>query len=305
MKRVGTFFSSLSSKLSASKEAVLLDFGSGTACVFFDGKIVASQKSFFSQFEGNSFRKVHLVDRGTITDSELAVNFLNDLFEKEIKKGRLPNNFQGYYLSPECFTQVEELIASRVLSSLKYGSWKVVRKKAFARTSSGLVFDIGFDLTEVMIGFGSGVVEAKTIKSGSKAFTEVIREVVRDRYQLEVSWQSADKIKTDITGVDFLLSDKKSKQKITVRGKDIYSFVPKTVVVEVGDLQDSIINRVDDLFEEIKLFFSSLSTNILMNSIENGLELWGEGAKFAGLEGYFEKKLQTDVNRRNSSYEPT
>lgn len=303
MKRVGNFFSSLSGRFSVHKETVLLDFGSGSVRVFFGGELVASQRSFFSQFEGNSFEKIHLVDKGTVTDSDLAIKFLNDFFDKEVKKGKIPANFNGFYLAPDSFTQVEELIVMRVLSSLKFGSWKVIRKKAFAKTSAGLVIDIGFDLTEVMVGFGSGVVEASTIKFGSRTFTEAIREVVRDKYQLEVSWQSADKIKMDISGEDFLLSDKKSKQKITVRGKDIYSFVPKTVVIEAGVLQEPILKKVEDLFEEIKLFFSSLSTNLLMNSIENGLELWGDGAKLAGLDNFFAKKLQTEVSRKKSSYE--
>ena len=289
--------------MTAKKDNLLLDFGSGSTRLYKDGKLVSSAKSFFSEFQANSYHKFHLVDRGTITHFDFATNFLNKFLEKQISSGLISSRFKGYYLAPEGLTQVEELIIKKVLSSLQLGSWKILSKKNIIKTKAGLVIDVGFDSTEVVLGMGTGEIKAKTINFGSRFFTQTIRKVVRDNHQLEVSWLGAEKIKKELAGDDFLLSVNKSKQKITVRGKDIYTFVPKTIVVEASIFQKPLLERVEEIFEEIKLFFSKISTNLLMNSIEKGLELWGDGSKMAGVDSFFAQKLQTKVKVTTASYE--
>jgi len=303
VKIVNKFISNFRGQLTANKDILLLDFGSGNTKLYKQGKLISSKQSSFLELSNNQYQKIHLVDHGTIINFDLAANFLNNLLQSLVKNNEISSNFVGHYLSPEGLTQVEQLIIKKVLGALKYGNWKIVTKKNFYNTNVGLVFDIGFDSTEVVLGISSNIPEARTIKFGSSSFTETIRKVVRDNHQLELSWQSAEKIKKEIVGEDFLLAINKSKQKITVRGKDIYTFVPKTLVIDAKIFQEPLLGRVEELFEEIKLFFSKISTNQLMNSIEGGLELWGEGAKLAGMSQFFSKKLQTTVKVANPSYE--
>lgn len=303
MKRVSNFISSFSDKFIKKQGNLLLDFGSGSARFYLDGKLIESKSSSFSNIQNNDFETMRLVDRGTIVNFNYASRFLDTTLTSLIKKKKLWPRFDGYYLAPSDSTQVERLIVKKVLDSLKYGNWKIVTKKNVIKTTHGGVIDIGFDLTEVILGVGTANVVAKTIKSGSRSFTKVIRKVVRDKYQLDVSWVGADKIKKELVGVDFLLPTQPIKQKITVRGKDVYTFVPKTVVIEASVLQKPLLEKVEELFDEIKLFFSKISTNTLMNSIEQGVELWGDGSKMASLEGFFSKKLQTTVKKGLASYE--
>jgi actin-like ATPase involved in cell morphogenesis len=303
VKIVNNFISNFRGQLTAKKDILLLDFGSGNTKLYDQERLISSKNSSLLEFNNNRYQKVHLVDHGTITNFDLAVSFLNTFLQDLVKSREISSRFTGYYLTPIGLTQVEELIVKKVLASLKYGTWKLAKKREFYNTSAGLVFDIGFDSTEVVLGVSSKSAEAKTIKFGSSAFTHTIRKIVRDKHQLELSWLSAEKIKKEIAGEDFLLSVNMSKQKITARGKDIYTFVPKTVVIDAKIFQEPLLERVEELFEEIKLFFSKISTNHLMNSIEEGLELWGEGAKLAGMGQFFSKKLQTKVKVAQPSYE--
>ncbi|NCN03953.1 MAG: hypothetical protein GW942_02670 [Candidatus Pacebacteria bacterium] len=303
MKIVNNLISNFRGQLAAKKDILLLDFGSGNTKLYNKEKLISAKNSSFLEFDNNHYHKVHLVDHGTITNFDLAVSFLNTFLQDLIKSHEINSSFTGYYLTSVGLTQVEELIVKKVLASLKYGTWKIAKKRDLYNTSAGLVFDIGFDSTEVVLGVSTKSPEAKTIKFGSSIFTQTIRKIVRDKHQLELSWLSAEKIKKDIMGEDFLLSVNSSKQKITARGKDIYTFVPKTVVIDAKIFQEPLLERVEDLFEEVKLFFSKISTNHLMNSIEEGLELWGEGARLAGMGQFFSKKLQTNVKVAQPSYE--
>lgn len=303
MKIVNNFISNFRDQLTAKKDVLLLDFGSGNTKIYKHGKLISSKNSSFLELNANRYTKVHLVDHGTITNFDFAISFLNNFLQDLVKNKEISRSFVGYYLTSEGLTQVEELIVKKVLASLRYGTWKVAKKREFYHSRAGLVFDIGFDSTEVVLGVSSKSPEARTIKFGSSGFTQAIRKVVRDNHQLELSWLSAEKIKKEIVGDDFLLSVNKSKQKVTIRGKDIYTFVPKTVVIDAKIFQEPLLEKVEELFEEIKLFFSKISTNQLMNSIEEGLELWGEGAKLAGIDQFFSKKLQTTVKVAKPSYE--
>jgi rod shape-determining protein MreB len=303
VKRVSNLISSFSDKFIKKQGDLLLDFGSGSARFYLDGKLIKTQSSSFSNIHNNDFEKMRLVDRGTIASFEYATRFLDQTLSSLINRKKLWPRFDGYYLAPSDSTQVEQIIAKKVLSSLKCGNWKMVTKKNVVKTPHGGVIDIGFDLTEVILGVGTGNIVAKTIKSGSRSFTKIIRKVVRDKYQLDVSWAGADKIKKELVGEDFLLSTQPIKQKITVRGKDVYTFVPKTIVIEASVLQKPLLEKVEELFDEIKLFFSKISTNILMNSIEQGIDLWGDGAKMASLDNFFSQKLQTTVKKGQASYE--
>lgn len=303
MKRVINLISIFSDKFIKKQGKLLLDFGSGNTRFYLDGKLIKTESSCFSNIHNNDFEKMRLVDRGTIVSLEYAIRFLDQTLSLLINRKKLWPRFDGFYLAPSDLTQVEQIIVKKVLALLEYGNWQIVTKKNVVKTLRGGVIDIGFDLTEVILGVGTSNIVAKTIKSGSRSFTKIIRKVVRDKYQLDVSWFGADKIKEELVGEDFLLSTHPIKQKITVRGKDVYTFVPKTIVIEASVLQRPLLEKVEELFDEIKLFFSKISTNTLMNSIEQGIELWGDGAQLASLDNFFSQRLQTTVKKGQASYE--
>lgn len=282
---------------------LLLDFGSGSAKFYVDGKLVDLLHSTIPNYKPGNLEEIHLVERGTIVDFEAGKSFLNGALKKMVADQKIWPRFDGYYLLPSDASQVDQIIAKKILNSLDNGDWKIVKKKEVARSKAGCVIDIGFDLTEIILGFGGRRIEAKTLKIGSRAFTSQIREVIREKYQLDVSWQVADRVKKEIVGQDFLLTTEKNTQKLTIRGKDNYSFVPKTITVNAADLQNSLLNVANDFFEELKLYFSQVSTDLLMNSLEEGVELWGDGAKLSGLENFFAQKLQTKVHLSQAQYE--
>lgn len=292
-----------SSRLLKKQGKVLLDFGSGTVRVYADGVLIKSCRSSFSLPTINNSEEFHLVERGTVVDFEAGKKFLNNLFKDLIEAKKIWPRFDGFYLLPSDASQVDQIIVKKILNALDNGTWRLVKKKTVARSKAGCVIDIGFDLTEVILGINVGRKTAKTLKIGSRAFTSVIREVIRDKYQLDISWQVADKIKRELVGASYLLSAEKNTQKITVRGKDIYSFVPKTLPVNASDLKDPLLKVALDFFEELKLYFSVVSTDLLMNSLEEGVELWGEGSRLAGLEDFFSQKLQTNVKVAAAHYE--
>lgn len=303
MKRLVDLVTTGTENFFKKQDQLLLDFGSSAARFYRKGKLVATKISSLAELKAGTVEEVHLVEQGTMVDFAAATNFLNQTVKDLVATQKLSSRFDGYYLLPSDANQVDQLIIKKVLGSLDYGSWHLISKKVAARSSQGCVIDIGFDLTEVILGFGSGTTAAKTIKFGARALTGVIREVIREKHQLDVSWQMADRVKKELVGRDFLLATDKNTQKLTVRGKDIFSFVPKTVTINASDLQLPLLAVANDLFEEIKLFFSRLSTDILMNSIERGVELWGDGSRLAGLDNFFTQKLQTKVRLGQPTYE--
>lgn len=323
MNRLKHFSRRIFPKIFPVQTDVLLDFGSGKTRLFTDGKLVLSQPSLvvldkksgkvllkskksFLSLSNNSlgnFEIEHLVDQGVIVNFDLAKSFLGSL-EQLATRGK------KVCLLPSRATPTEKLITSKILASLGYGKWTLLAKKDSAVTTRGCVIDIGFDLTEVIVGIGSEKVVAKTIKFGSKIFTRTIKEVIRKKYQLDISWLGAEKAKFELQGDSFLsggyedgaLVGNKTEQKICIRGKDINAFIPKTVVIEAEVLRQPLVNKVDELLDEIKLFFGQIPADVLMSSLEKGIALWGGGGELAGLENYFSEKLQTNVTKNESSY---
>lgn len=303
MKRLVNFVQNTSSRWLKKQGKLLLDFGSGSAKFYLDGALIETRNSAIPNYRHGSLDELHLVERGTIIDFEGGKNFLNQVLKKLVSEKKLWPRFDGYYLLPSDSSQVDQIIIKKILNTLDYGNWQLVKKRQVARTKSGCVIDIGFDLTEIILGFSDAGQEARTLKIGSRSFTNAIREVVREKYQLDVSWQVADRVKREIVGKDFLLSTEKNTQKITIRGKDIYTFVPKTVTINASDLQNPLLEIANDFFEDLKLYFSQVSTDLLMNSIEEGVELWGDGSKLAGFENFLAQKLQTRVHLSQAQYE--
>ncbi len=303
MKRLANFLLNTSSRWLKKQGKLLLDFGSGSAKFYLDGNLIETRNSAIPNYRQGSLEELHLVERGTIVDFEGGKNFLNQVLKKLVNEKKVWPRFDGYYLLPSDSSQVDQIIVKKILNSLDYGNWQLVKKRQVAKAKSGCIIDIGFDLTEIILGFSDVGQEAKTLKIGSRSFTNAIREVIREKYQLDVSWQVADRVKCEIVGKDFLLTTDKNTQKITVRGKDIYTFVPKTVTISASDLQNPLLEIADDFFEDLKLYFSQVSTDLLMNSIEEGVELWGDGSKLAGFENYLAQKLQTRVRLSQAHYE--
>ena len=111
MNRVGDFLQNFSKQFLPSKTEVFLDFGSGNAKIFLGGKEVASESSkvvvkektnvlterkqkFFSG--GRSGTEVKfLVQRGSITNFELARDFLNSFLKEFVKKHQVEPRFIG------------------------------------------------------------------------------------------------------------------------------------------------------------------------------------------------------------------
>lgn len=305
MSSLNRLLQGVSKQFLPGKTEVFLDLGSGSAKIYINGKQVAKENSRVVFHERREIRKKgeltqvkFIVQRGSITDYDLAREFLNNLLKTEVIGQGVEPRFIGVFLLPSEASQADGLIAQKVLDSLDYGRWKLIRKKVSAKSKKGCVIDIGFDLTEVILNKNT----AKTIKFGSRTFTKKIREVVRHKYHIDISWQAAEKIKLALKGDNFLVEGEKTSQKISVRGKDVNSFVPLTVIVESKDLRAAMASQVDDLFDEIKLFFSKISVDVLMNSIERGIELWGDGSRLAGLEEYLARKLQTEVTKGTADY---
>jgi len=240
---------------------------------------------------------------GVIADDVLTKAYLRALIEKLFPKKKVLHNLQGAVSVMTDSSSVEQQIQKKILNELGWGTLKIYPQAdaVFSKLQKNLkvenlcILDIGFEKSELSLFSYKERVYVRAMELGGLNFTRAIKDIVRKKYQTEISFQTAEEVKLSIGRINNKSQAKdKDLKKIAVRGKDLLDNTIKTITISNDDFFAVYEQLADELLAEINIFFAKIPAQLLTLILEKGIYITGGGSKLAGLTDYLSKKLKCE-----------
>ncbi len=146
--------------------------------------------------------------------------------------------------------------------------------------TGNMVVDIGGGTTEVAVISLGGIVTAQSIRVAGDEMDNAIVQYVKKEYSLMLGERTAEEIKMAI-GSAFELPDEKHSE---IRGRDLVSGLPKTVVVSAAEIRKAIEEPVNAIIDAVKTTLDKCPPELSGDIMDRGIVLTGGGALLKGLD---------------------
>jgi rod shape-determining protein MreB len=146
--------------------------------------------------------------------------------------------------------------------------------------TGNMIVDIGGGTTEVAVISLGGVVTSQSVRTGGDEIDQSIISYIKKEYSLMLGERTAEEIKMSI-GSAFPLPDEPSAE---IRGRDLVSGLPKTIVVSAEEIRRAIEEPVSDIIDAIKVTLDKCPPELAGDVMDRGIVLTGGGALLRNLD---------------------
>ncbi len=146
--------------------------------------------------------------------------------------------------------------------------------------AGSMVVDIGGGTTEVAVISLGGIVVSRSIRVGGDELDEAIIDWVKKEYNLLLGERTAEQLKMAI-GSAYPYADEPSAE---VRGRDLVTGLPKTVVLSSPEIREAIEEPVAAFVDAVKYTLDKTPPELASDIIERGIVLTGGGALLRGID---------------------
>jgi rod shape-determining protein MreB len=145
--------------------------------------------------------------------------------------------------------------------------------------TGNMVVDIGGGTTEVAVISLGGIVSSQSIRVGGDELDEAIMAYVKKEHSLALGERTAEEIKITL-GSAYPLQQEMYAE---VRGRDLVTGLPKTLVVSTDEIRKAIAEPVSAIVDAVKVTLDKTPPELAADIIEKGIVLTGGGALLQGL----------------------
>ena len=146
--------------------------------------------------------------------------------------------------------------------------------------TGNMVVDIGGGTTEVAVISLGGIVTAQSIRVGGDELDNAIIQYVKKEYSLMLGERTAEEIKMAI-GSAFPMS---AEPHAEIRGRDLVSGLPKTIVVSAEEVRKAIEEPVNQIVDAVKTTLDKCPPELSGDVMDRGIVITGGGALLRGLD---------------------
>jgi rod shape-determining protein MreB and related proteins len=148
-----------------------------------------------------------------------------------------------------------------------------------AEATGNMVVDIGGGTTEVAVISLGGIVTSQSIRVAGDELDEAIVNFARKEFDLALGERTAEEVKIAL-GSAFPLVDELQAE---VRGRDLRSGLPKTIVMTTQEIRDALEEPVAAICDAVKVTLDKTPPELAADIMEQGIMLTGGGALLRGL----------------------
>jgi rod shape-determining protein MreB len=152
--------------------------------------------------------------------------------------------------------------------------------------TGNMVVDIGGGTTEVAVISLGGIVTSQSVRIGGDELDEAIISFIKKEYSLALGERTAEEIKIAL-GSAFPLEEELHAE---IRGRDLVSGLPKTVVVSTQEIRKAIEEPVSAIIDAVKNTLDKTPPELAADIMEQGIVLTGGGALLNGLEARLQQE---------------
>ncbi|MCU0280892.1 MAG: rod shape-determining protein [Acidimicrobiia bacterium] len=157
--------------------------------------------------------------------------------------------------------------------------------------TASMVVDMGGGTTEVAVIALGGIVVARSIRVAGDEIDEAIIDYVKKEYNLLLGDRTAEQLKMAI-GSAWPYSDEPSAE---IRGRDLVTGLPKTVVVSAQEVREGIEEPVQAVVDAVKYCLDKTPPELAADIMARGIMVTGGGALLRGLDVRIASETGTPV----------
>jgi rod shape-determining protein MreB len=165
-----------------------------------------------------------------------------------------------------------------------------------AEPTGNMIVDIGGGTTEVAVISLGGIVVSQSIRVGGDEMDEAIISHIKKEYKLLIGNQTAEELKLEIGSAWELAEEVQAE----VRGRDLLSGLPKTVVLTSEEVRRALDEPVSQIIDAIKSTLDKTPPELAADIMDRGIVLAGGGALLAGLDERLRRETQMPVHLAES-----
>ncbi|WP_037581134.1 rod shape-determining protein [Phaeacidiphilus oryzae] len=249
----------------------------------------AEAKKMIGRTPGNIIAIRPLKD-GVIADFEITERMLR-YFILKIHKRRYLARPRVVVCVPSGITGVERRAVIEASSQAGARQVHIIEEPMAAAIGSALpvheatgnmVVDIGGGTTEVAVISLGGIVTAQSIRVAGDELDNAIIQHIKKEYSLLLGERTAETIKMTIGSAAAL--DGEQEQHSEIRGRDLVSGLPKTVVISAAEVREAIEEPVASIIDAVKTTLDQCPPELAGDIMDRGIVLTGGGALLSGLD---------------------
>jgi rod shape-determining protein MreB len=247
----------------------------------------AEAKKMIGRTPGNIVAVRPLKD-GVIADFEITERMLR-YFILKIHKRRYLARPRVVVCVPSGITGVERRAVIEASTQAGARQVHIIEEPMAAAIGSGLpvheatgnmVVDIGGGTTEVAVISLGGIVTAQSIRVAGDELDNAIIQHIKKEYSLLLGERTAESIKITIGSAYDLEQDEHTE----IRGRDLVSGLPKTVVISAAEVRKAIEEPVNSIVDAVKTTLDKCPPELSGDVMDRGIVLTGGGALLRGLD---------------------
>ena len=143
-----------------------------------------------------------------------------------------------------------------------------------------LVVDIGRGATEVAVIALGGIVTSQSVRIAGDDLDQAIQSYIRNKHGLVLGERTAEEIKIKLGSACSLQSELYAE----VRGRDLITGLPKTIVTSTDEIRLAIEEPVSAIVDAVKVTLDKTPPELAADIMEQGIVLTGGGALLNGLD---------------------
>ena len=161
-----------------------------------------------------------------------------------------------------------------------------------AEPTGNMIVDVGGGTTEVAVISLGGIVVAQSIRVGGDELDEAIISYVKKEYKLMIGSQTAEEVKLEI-GSAYPLREEVQAE---IRGRDMITGLPKTVVLSSEDVRDAHEEPVSQVIDAVKSTLDKTPPELASDIMDRGIMLAGGGSLLQGLDERLRQETEMPIH---------
>ena len=162
--------------------------------------------------------------------------------------------------------------------------------------TGNMIVDIGGGTTEVAVISLGGIVVAQSIRVGGDELDEAIVAYVKREEKLMIGSQTAEEVKLEF-GCAFELKDEIEAE---IRGRDMISGLPKTVVLSSEQVRVALEEPVAQIVDAVKATLDRTPPELASDIMDRGIVLAGGGSLLSGLDDRLRSETEMPIHLADS-----
>ena len=161
--------------------------------------------------------------------------------------------------------------------------------------AGNMIVDIGGGTSEVAIISLGGIVVSQCVRVGGDEMDESIIQYIKNTYNLMIGERTAEEVKMSI-GSAFPGSGKDKEESMEIKGRDLVTGLPKTLLVSSGEIRKAMSDPISVIVNTVKSTLERTPPELASDIVDRGIVLAGGGSLLKGLDRLLSKETGLPVN---------